>query len=171
MLGRYDNSGMHNIKVKCCDVPDPLEACEPSEERQFVRTCNNLKKDEYLRCDFDSVVGHSMDFSNQKLIDFYSSIGYTFQDSKDSISTQIQVKLKEEIEAGTSLEYTWDDIVEPAVEGDETMSTQKLYIRPDEKHDIYQIVGKCGYFLIRSNRYVRVITDGSGATREEIFEV
>lgn len=170
MAEDYDNTGLNNMKVKCCDVPDPLVTCEATEEREFIRTCDNLNNEEFIRCDFESVVGHSMDLSNPKLMDFYSGIGYTFQYSKGNI-TKIQLDLKEQMESGNALEYTWDDIADPAVDGGERITLQKLFIRPGEKHDLYQVVGKCGHFLIRSNRYVRIITDGSQAMREEIFEV
>lgn len=174
MIGRYDNNGLNNMKVKCCDVPNPLDTCTPKEDRKHIRDCDNSKSDEGLRCDFNAMVGLSMDYdSNKKLIDFYSSIGYTFNDEKDKISKHIVSKLDEEIKNGRTLEYTWDDIVEPAVMGDMKVTAKTLYIKPFEKLELYQIVGRCGYFLVRTNRYVKLIKDGnSGSIKQQtIFEI
>lgn len=173
MIGRYDNNGLNNMKVKCCDVPNPLDKCVPTEERLHIRDCDNSKSDDGLRCDFTAEIGLSMDYdSNTKLIDFYSSVGYTYNDEKQKISKYIETKLDEQIKNGRTLQYTWDDIVEPAVMGDMKVTPKSLYIKPFEKLELYQIVGRCGYFLVRTNRYLKLIKNGkTGSSKQQIFEI
>lgn len=171
LLGTYDNTGLNNMKVKCCNVPDPLNKCVPKESRILVRVCNNSRSEEGLRCDFNAMVGLSLNYDvNLKLIDFYTSIGYTFDAAKLNTSRHIASKLGEQMKEGKKLEYDWNEI-SPGVMEDMKVKAKNLYVKAFETLELHQIVGMCEYFLVRTNRFVRVVKDEANVSKENLFEI
>ncbi|ODM92902.1 Vitelline membrane outer layer protein 1 [Orchesella cincta] len=169
-IGIYDNTGMNNFKIRCSTVPDPYSSCIPREKRLLIRTCDNSKSDEGLRCDFDSQIGLSMDYENaEKRIDFYSSIGYTFQENKDKLKERVESRLRSQIENGRKLEYTWDDVIPSTLSDPEVVASHKLFVKPWKKLELYQIVGACGDFVVRTNRFLRMETDGKSGMKQQIY--
>lgn len=160
------------MKVKCCDIADPLKNCVPTESRLLIRECDNAQSDDGLRCDFEGEIGLTMDFDqlDAKSVEFYSSIGYTFESSKKNVSEYIVSKLEEKMKAGSRMEYTWDDIVEPTVMKNVKVVPNKLFVKPFENMKLYQIVGRCGHFLVRTNRFVKV-TKGKSGNKQQVFEL
>lgn len=140
----------------------------PAEKRVLVRECDNSKVGEILRCDIDTEVGVGMDKDNPKLIEFYSSIGYRYEDGKDTVPKRIVQQLAQAMKIGERMEFAWDELSEPAIMQDATAKSETLYVDPYANVKIYQIVGACDQYLVRTNTFVKV-SKGRSGLKETFF--
>jgi len=168
-IDTYDNTGLNNLKMKCCYVPDPAIICTPVEKRVLLGSCTNAEIYFDKRCDFTNRIGMAYDSSTSKRqIDFYESIGYIEENAWSSLQENFEEKLAN----NPDTEYDWGDESYPTVWESETKTEAFIYIAPGVKTQLYQIHGLCGIYSIRSNRYYRVDTDlKSGTVTSNYFDI
>jgi hypothetical protein len=166
--------------MKCCSVPDPAEECEPREEVRLVRKCENSQGIYPRRCDFEPEVGITYDqngVSNWvRAVNFYESIGFSLEESRDKLRKKFPKELVETNKTNSiGYEYDWKDselrnfLWEP--ENSKNRTKRAIYLDVGTQVELFQVVGTCSYFTVKTNRYIRYVTEiGSRNVTHEYFE-
>ncbi|CAL8111211.1 unnamed protein product [Orchesella dallaii] len=156
-LGTHDNSGLNNVKMKCCNIPNPIDSCTPLEKEVLIATCDNTASSQAQSCEFDGQVGVDYDYSNfERAAYFYESTGFTLEHQLGKIqekmaSSDLHCAMETclfQWENSTSI--VWKKMVRGLL---------KTNVVAGWTSEIYQIMGQCGIYLMYTNRFMRMDTD------------
>jgi len=157
-LANYDNIGIINIQTKCCNVPDPLEACVPTETKVLAATCDNRNFDIDKQCNYILSVGVMPDMEGDiKAKNFYESIGYTTSCAGEKLKQKFpDIKC-----APGGCKYDWKN-PGPCVFRNVTNENKSLTAPKKTKVELYQIIGKCSPYTIATPKFImKTITGDS----------
>ncbi|OXA51744.1 Peritrophin-1 [Folsomia candida] len=96
VVGQYDNTGLNNVRMRCCAVPDPVTTCTPTDRIVPVRSCPKNEGIYPRRCDFQYTIGTGYAYDNQAFVNsvnFHQSIGHVLN---DDVMSQIKERFQKE---------------------------------------------------------------------------
>jgi hypothetical protein len=111
-----------------------------------------------------------------RAVNFYESIGFSLEESRDKLRKKFPKQLVEmNITNSIGYEYDWKDselrnfLWEP--ENSKNRTKRAIYLDVGTQVELFQVVGTCSYFTVKTNRYIRYVTEiGSRNVTHEYFE-
>ena len=180
-----DQTGLNQVMIKCCDVPEIQDSCTPIDrwEEGSERLVNNGDLANTLSVSFSTGISHRERNTQTDVeansIKKYSSlkgelglkVPYVedLKKKKDTVSKKLLhntrtflSKLKGSVNWGTEKSkttgYDWSKtIVDDMLWSDQTTNTFSMTVPPHSVGFLYQVVGYCGHISIKTN-YVRPVT-------------
>lgn len=156
-----DNTGLNNMKAKCCDVVHPASTCKPQTTRILVGHCDNRNdtRERLCKIELNSGVSYSPESAGTRRRNFYESTGFVAECAgkvlKKSFAVDSVCKAQRE-----DCEMDWKDRPKQTWLY-EDMFTDFIPVPGSVFTPVYQIQGRCGDFVVKTNRYVT-----EGRTRE-----
>ncbi|ODM94352.1 Vitelline membrane outer layer protein 1 [Orchesella cincta] len=163
-LNSGDITGLNNIKMKCCNIPDPAETCEPEDKWDLLIECDNIDALTETTCQYTRKVGisHSVAYSEgySHLVNTYVQVGFTLDQSLSALGINFGANLGRNSTTG----YDWTASTSD-VWSVETTTSITFNVPPGNRTQIYQTMGRCGIYTVRATRFRRV--DTNGATKKQ----
>lgn len=153
-----DVTGLNNIKMRCCSIPDPAITCVPEDKWDLLIECDNLEAVSPTTCEYKRKVGvsHSNAFSEgySQLVSSYVQLGFNLPEALTGLGINFGANLG----ANSTTGYDWASSASEtwAVE---TTTTISFDVPPGIRTKLYQTLGKCGIYSARATRVRRVDTD------------
>ena len=148
---------MNNIKVKCCDVPDPAEICQPTDTWDLIIECDNIDALSATTCSYERKVGisHSTTESegHYEQSEIYKEIGFSLNGAISMLSMNFKVNLAQSTTTG----HDWT-LTNSEVWGVETTTSVSFDVPPLVKTQLLQTMGSCGIYNVKATRVKRVDT-------------
>jgi len=147
--------GLTNIQMKCCEIEQPVESCKPKDFWEEVVSCSSNTD---TKCSYYEKIGATMDRMEEMTGSEMRSMEKVASVSVGGGVSFLGFGLKTEFTAGigmsssTGLDWSqessaaFDKAKEVRVEFDIPAKTKTI---------IYQIVGTCGIFEVRTSRFFR----------------
>jgi hypothetical protein len=153
-----DNTALNNIRVKCCDIPDPAEICIPLDVWDLVIECDNTEAVSPTTCSYKRKVGisHSTTESEGQshLATVYQEVGFSLNAATSVLNANFKYTLGQSTSTGfdwaTSTTEMWSVETETSVSFD---------VPPKVKTQLLQTLGHCGIYTVRATRLKRVDTE------------
>ncbi|CAL8084988.1 unnamed protein product [Orchesella dallaii] len=163
----YDNTGLNEIRVKCCKVPDPTEKYLLRESRQLLVSLkpepNKEKKPSTLLVPIGVQLNNSK--TSARRMNFYESIGYPVANMRLTLKEKLKVLGKE---CQPQCMYHWEHYQSQILQDVETHEESVVVPDPVEEGETveyYQVVASIGFFIVRTNKYI-IVTEDSKKKRE-----
>lgn len=149
-------TGLNNIKMRCCNVPDPAQSCEPEDKWDLLIECDNLEATTPTKCEYKRKVGvaHSYSFSEgmTQLISSYTQLGFTIPEALAQLGFNFKTNIN------TTTGYDWEASTSE-VWSEETTTTISFDVPPGYRTQLSQTYGNCGIYAVRAPRVKRVDFD------------
>lgn len=146
----------------CCEMPDPLQSCDPSDDWVQVTECDNIQNPNApLPCTLGKARGlnfiGSGDAKKPGAADFgatMKSLGFTLDKAAAVLPTRFAAKLKTSAKTG----HDWS--AEPSESwGEETKTETHFSAPPGKLVRVFQVVGSCGPYTIRTAQFKKEEVD------------
>lgn len=158
--------------MKCCPVPSPADKCSPSEQLISIRSCKNDLGIYPRRCDFEFNLGVTYDYGHLRSINFHESVGHSLEAGVENLKRNF----KRNAASSGLKRFTWTDdeqderVWSPDPKGE--WLHRALYLQVNTTSDIFQVVGLCGHFIVRTNRFLQIVTDTQSQNQtRDYFEI
>ncbi|ODM90918.1 Vitelline membrane outer layer protein 1 [Orchesella cincta] len=159
-LSSGDITGLNNIKMKCCSIPDPAETCEPEDKWDLLIECDNIDALTETTCQYTRKVGisHSAAYSEgySHLVSTYVQVGFTLDQALSALGINFGTNLGRNSTTG----YDWTASTSD-VWSVETTTSISFNVPPGVRTQLFQTMGKCGIYTVRATRVRRVDTEGA----------
>jgi len=156
--GSGDETALNNVRVKCCDIPDPAEICIPVDIWDLVIECDNMEAVSPTTCSYSRKVGisHSTTESEGQshLSQVYQEVGF----SLSAATSVLNANFKYTLGQSTTTGFDW---ISSTTEmwSVETTTTVSFDVPPKVKTQLLQTLGHCGIYTVRATRLKRVDTE------------
>jgi len=161
-----DGTGVNNIQVQCCPVPNPSEFCEPQDAWDLLLECDNTQAVSETSCTYERKIGatywNQMSASEWLTYDLYAYIGYSFPGVLDSLAGNFQAHLGQSLSTG----YNWTSS-SGEVWKEETSVTVSISVPPGVRTRLFQTYGTCDFYAVRANVFKRVDTNNASFVQSE----
>ncbi|XP_021967329.1 uncharacterized protein LOC110862438 [Folsomia candida] len=157
-----DQTGINNVRVKCCDIPSPAKTCVPTERWELAQECDNVKGKLPIECTFYRSVGIGMTTALESeganlMEEFYRDSALGFGMNSDlgeapfwltyDLSNRFATVLDDSETTGQN--WTKVDIETWALE---TSTVVKFNVKEGYRARVEQMVGSCGYYSVKTPR-------------------
>jgi len=149
---------LQNIRMKCCEVKPTSETCRPSDAWVLVRSCDNISGVDGLKCEVVYTVGITMKESTTLTKTEMHSIMAEASVSVGAGFKVLGIGVKTEFTAsaggGFTSGYDWSK--EDSKTFSSTVETStSIMIPKGTRAFVYQLVGTCGIYSVRSSKIFR----------------
>ena len=148
----YDDTGLNNIQVECCKIPNPATSCIPSDEWVPIQSCSNQMDDEDIQCSYDLKVGLSTSKSS-------SQESYSQTQATASLETTLKVTgkvLSASFTASVGMSKTtgfnWGQSSSDTWSSESTQHLQ-IPVKAGKNVRIDQVKGVCGPYTASASKY------------------
>ncbi|CAL8126766.1 unnamed protein product [Orchesella dallaii] len=144
-LSSGDITGLNNIKMRCCDIPDPAEICVPEDNWDLLIECDNVEALTPTTCQYVRKVGisHSAAYSEgySHLVSTYTQVGFTLDQALSALGINFGLNLG----FNSSTGYDWTASTSD-VWSVETTTSVTFDVPPGVRTQLFQTMGKCGIY-------------------------
>jgi len=145
------------VNLKCCDVPDPGQDCEPNDEWDLLIECDNTQAVTPTTCSYERKVGisHSRTESetHYDVTEMYQSVGFGLDAAPSVLSLNFEYNLAWSEITG----YNWT-VSNTEVWSVETITKVQFDVPPKVSSQLLQTLGTCGIYNVRATRIKRIDT-------------
>ena len=155
---------MDNIKVRCCDVPNPAEICIPKDTWDLIIECDNTEATTPTTCSYERKVGvsHSTTESEEhyEQSEIYKEIGFSLTGAISLLSFNFGTHLAESTVTG----YNWSQS-NTEMWSVETTTRVSFDVPPGVTTKLLQTIGNCGFYNAKTTRVKRIDTQAATSTQ------
>lgn len=156
VIADFDESAVNAFRFKCCDIPNPADTCQPKEEWELIQECSNSGNSTpaftcaYVRRTGVSnlATGVSVDSSVRT---FYNTIGFDLDSSNHLMFNSLKnnfANVLSKSALSTALDWSATGL---EIWVEEQAEDVTFYSIPTSKSvQIYQLIGSCDYFSVRT---------------------
>jgi hypothetical protein len=159
-----DETALNNLKVKCCDVPDPAEICIPTDDWGLLIECDNIEATSPTTCYYERKIGisHSTTESegHYEQSEIYKEIGFSLNGAISALSLNFETKLGQSTVTGNDWTLTNTEVWNV-----ETTTSVSFDVPPGIRTQLLQTVGNCGIYNVKATRVKRIDTEGKSLTQ------
>jgi len=145
------------VRLECCNIPNPLENCRPTDFWEVVAECDNTNAFTPTTCTYERKIG--MDYTDTQLIpsinpqekSILASIGF----SLDLAAQIVSRKFKFGSGLGKQTGYNWASS-RISIWSQESTTTVSFDVPPGIRSSMVQVVGSCGNSLVRTAKFQRI---------------
>lgn len=156
-----DNTGLNNLKAKCCDVFDPVATCVPEEKKVNVGYCDNTEDSKERPCIVNLSVGVSnlddedpaRSADNTRKRRFYESVGYTRACMGRYLARRFRSMFEQKCGNDTECGLVPWTKVPDQVWMPSAPFEDRVKIPGNLKGNVYQIVGVCDDYTVKTSRF------------------
>jgi len=165
-LGLGDDSSLNNLRVECCDIPNPSVNCIPSDFWELVAECDNTNAFTPTTCTYERKIGLGYSATQQNptasshgqeksLLDTLGfSIGLEAKVLSKKFQFETGIGEKTGYDWGSSKTDTWNH---------ESTTKVSFEVPPGVRSSMVQVVGACGNYLVRTAKFQRIDVLGAAA--------
>jgi len=153
--GAGDDSSLNNLRVECCDIPNPSVNCTPTDFWELVAECDNTNAFTPTTCTYERRIGlgysatqQNPNSAQEKVV--LDSVGFSIGMEAAILSKKFQLEKgiqKTGYDWRSSQIDTWNH---------ESTTKVSFEVPPGVRSSMIQVVGACGNYLVRTAKFQRV---------------
>jgi len=164
--GNSDETGVNNVAVKCCDVPDPANVCVPEDHWDLLIECDNMEAVTPTTCTYERKIGitysRTQSETDYELTEIYHDLGFSLKAAISPLSFNFDYNLSMSEITG----HNWT-VTNSEIWNEETKTTVSFDVPPKVSTQLLQTVGKCAIYSVGTQRVKRIDTE-AGSLKQTI---
>jgi len=161
-----DDTGLNNVDMACCDIPNPAQNCTPEETWDVVKECDNTHGVTNLDCNYQKKVGIGYSrIASKADTETYNNLGFDF----GSIGSMLVSNFGSSGTSASGSKNIWSSS-SFEIKSEETVHGLTFSVPPGYKTELIQVVGTCGIYSIRTPKFIRSDTNMANETSVKEIE-